>query len=364
MKISDLLNEIQQVIPFYRAEFFDNVGLLFGRLEKEVSSVMICHDVTYKSIKESVKRNANVIICFHPIWFNDKKNLHSSKYPDDIIISCIENGISVIAIHTAWDKHPKGLNYLMAQYLGLQNIKPLIPNQKDLVQLNVYAPRERAQEVRNVLADAGAGALGDYENCSFSQSGDGRFKPIGDANPKYGILNQVHTIKEEKITVTIPKSIAKNALNKVRDIGFYEEVAHEILPLLNENQHEGLGSIGSFESPMNAIEFLDFIKEKLEIKYLRHSKQMNTMIETVAILGGSGGSALGQAISLGVDAYITGDLKYHDFLTAQEKLLLVDAGHLETERFAVEGIYQCLKENLPNFVFLKSETEISPVFYY
>ena len=150
----------------------------------------------------------------------------------------------------------------------------------------------------------------------------------------------------------------------------YEEVAHQIITIENKHQHIGLGMIGMLEKPTDAREYLTFVKEKMECGMIKHSEILNKKIQKIAVLGGSGSFAIGNAKQENADLYITSDLKYHDFYQSENQLIIADIGHYESERYVKNYIFDFLKEkfckfapNLENNKLRISKINTNPVKY-
>jgi putative NIF3 family GTP cyclohydrolase 1 type 2 len=134
--------------------------------------------------------------------------------------------------------------------------------------------------------------------------------------------------------------------------------------LENENHHAGLGMFGELNEEMEEEDFLQMVKEKFQLKIIRHSALLGKKIKKIGVLGGSGASAIKQALSQKCDAYLTGDLKYHDFFSAENKILICDIGHFESEQFVTQQLFDILSENFPNFAILKTNENTNPVNYF
>ena len=218
--------------------------------------------------------------------------------------------------------------------------------------------------MRDSLLKAGAGKIGNYEECSFSHEGMGTFMPISEAKPYSGKLNQLEKAKEVKIEVLLPKHKLHSVLSAMKQAHPYEEVAYGYLPLQNENQELGSGMLGIFKKPKTELEFLKWIKKQLCVKSIRHTAFLGKSIQKVAFCGGSGSFLLPQAIAKGADAYISADFKYHQYFDTENKLLLADIGHFESEQFTPEIFYDVLSKKFPNFAFHLSSVNTNPIHYF
>lgn len=364
MKIKEITSVLQQWAPLAYAEDFDNAGLLVGDDTEECSGVLISHDALENVIDEAIDLRYNLIVCFHPIIFSGLKKITGQNYVARVVAKAIKNDIAIYALHTALDNHNKGVSYALAQALDLNHIEVLVPQKNTLKQLTAYVPKENANALLDALYVAGAGALGDYDECSFVTEGMGHFKGNENSNPHIGSPMIGEQVAEFQINVIFQKHLEQKILQTLFDQHPYETVAYEVYRLDNQNQTIGMGSIGTLEKEMSEKAFLKMIGEKLETGFLRHSALEGKKIKKVAVLGGSGSFAIPNAKQMEADAFITADLKYHDFFQAEKQLLLVDAGHYETERFTKKLIHDHLTEKLPNFAFALSKSITNPVKYF
>jgi dinuclear metal center YbgI/SA1388 family protein len=363
MKIKEIITVLEEMAPLAYAEDFDNVGLLVGNAEQEATGVLVCHDALEKVIEEAIAKNCNLVVCFHPILFTGLKKITGKNYVERVLIKAIKNDIAIYAVHTALDNHQDGVNRIFCNALELTNTKILIPKTHFIRKLVTYTIAENAEKLRNALFDAGAGSIGNYENCSFNSKGIGTYMGNEHSDPQVGERFEFVQGDEIKIEVTFEKHLQAKILKALFSHHVYEEVAYEIYELQNEHQNIGLGMIGELQKPMNETDFLHFLKEKMQAGGIRHSSLLNKSIQKVAVLGGSGSYAIKNAIAAGADAFLTADLKYHQFYEAENKLLLADIGHFESERYTKNYIVDYLRKKILNFAIILSEENTNPVKY-
>jgi len=370
MKIKELLSLLEEIAPLSYAEDFDNVGLLVGNQELESTGVLVCHDALETVVEEAITKNCNLIVCFHPILFSGIKKITGKNYVEKAVIKAIKNDIAIYAVHTALDNHQNGVNKIFCDALGLKNTKILIEKQNFIRKLVTYTIPENANQVRHALFEAGAGSIGNYENCSFNSEGTGTYKGNENSNPVIGTLGELTETTEIKIEVTFEKHLESKILKALFQNHVYEEVAYEIYDLQNSHQNIGMGMIGELDNAMDEKDFLEFVKENIDAKGIRHSAFLNQKIKKVAVLGGAGSFAIKNAISAGADVFLTADLKYHQFYEAENKILLADVGHFESERYTKNYIFDFLIEKMTNFAnnlkitkIILSEENTNPVKY-
>ncbi|MFT5963637.1 MAG: dinuclear metal center YbgI/SA1388 family protein [Flavobacterium sp.] len=363
MKIKEILSVLEEMAPLAYAEDFDNVGLLVGNPEAQATGVLVCHDALESVLEEAIAMDCNLVVCFHPILFSGIKKITGKNYVERSIIKAIKNDIAIYAVHTALDNHQEGVNKIFCNALGLKNTKILIPKENFIRKLLTYTIAENAEKLRNALFDAGAGNIGNYEDCSFSSKGIGTYMGNENSNPQLGERFEFVQGDEIKIEVTFEKHLESKILKALFSNHVYEEVAYEVYELQNKHQNIGLGMVGEFETPMDEQDFLLFVKEKMTSEAIRHSSFLGKPIKKVAVLGGSGSYAIKKAISSGADAFLTADLKYHQFYEAENRLLLADIGHFESERHTKNYIVDYLRKKILNFAIILSEENTNPVKY-
>ena len=210
----------------------------------------------------------------------------------------------------------------------------------------------------------GAGSIGNYDNCSFNNEGYGTYKGNAQASPTKGSNHVLHTEAETQLNITFPKHLEHKIIQTLLAAHSYEEVAYEIVTLENTNQHIGMGMLGTLETPLSEVDFLNHIKTKMQTDCIRHSAFLNKPIQTVAVLGGSGSFAIANAKAAGADAFITADLKYHDFFMAEGNILLTDIGHYESEQYTKNLLVEYLTKKITNFAIILSKTNTNPVKYF
>ncbi|MFC4163321.1 Nif3-like dinuclear metal center hexameric protein [Epilithonimonas zeae] len=364
MKIKEFIKDFEQIIPIKQAEDFDNVGLLCGNPEREIFGILIAHDALESVVDEAIEKNFNVILCFHPIIFSGLKSITGKNYVERAILKALENKIAIYAIHTAFDNDYFGVNYKICEALGLKNQNILMPKQNQLKKLEVYVPVDSAEKLKNALFEAGAGNIGFYDECSFSINGNGTFRPLEGSNPVTGSHNERENANEVLLSVIFEDYKKYQILFAMKQNHPYEEVAYQLISLENENQYTGLGRFGDLEREMDVADFLKFVKEKFNLNVIRHNSLTQKKIKKVGVLGGSGASGIKSAICAKCDAYLTGDVKYHDFFSGEDKMLICDIGHFESEQFVTQQLFEILSEKFTTFAIAKTTIKTNPVNYF
>ena len=362
MQVKDVIKYLDSIAPPQFQEGYDNSGLIVGQSSNDVKGVLVCLDCIEEVVQEAIDLKCNLIIAHHPIIFSGLKKINGSNYVERAVIKAIKNDINIFAIHTNLDNVINGVNGRIADQLGLINRKVLSPKPGMLIKLNVFCPKKDAEKIRNVLFDSGAGHISDYSNCSFNIEGKGTFKAGVNSNPYIGKIGETHQEDEVKIEVILLKHLLSSALEQVKKHHPYEEVAYDVYSLENKSD-VGAGLIGELENEIDTIEFLNLLKEKMQVKIIRHTKICKNKIQKIALCGGSGSFLLSKAINSDADTFITADFKYHEFFDAENKLIIADIGHFESEQYTIDLISDGLKENFSNFAIRLTGVNTNPINY-
>ena len=295
MIIQDVINHLDALAPQAYAEDFDNTGLLVGNSQNKLTGVLVTLDTLESVVDEAIENNCNLIVSFHPIIFKGLKKLTGKTYVERVVLKAIQNNISIYAIHTALDNAKLGVNDIICEQLGLKNRKILIPQVQTIKKLTTYAPINEAEALRQALFNAGAGSIGNYNECSFNVNGTGTYKGNDLSNPTKGNKHEQHQEAETQISVTFAKHLESIVLKTLFKNHSYEEVAYEIVTLENTNQNIGMGMVGELEERVSENDFLELLKNNMNTESVRHSKLLNKAIKKVAVLGGSGSFAISAA---------------------------------------------------------------------
>ena len=363
MIVKEVTGILEELAPLDFAEDFDNVGLLVGDHNQEVTGILVTLDTLENVVDEAITHKCNLIVSFHPIIFSGLKKLTGKTYVERVVIKAIQNNIAIYSMHTALDNAKEGVNAKICEVLGVMEPKILIPQKNTIKKLTTYVPLEAADRLKTALFEAGAGNIGNYSNCSFSTQGTGSYMANENANPTKGKIGETHYEEEIQVNITFASSVTQKVLNALFENHPYEEVAYEILTLDNTNQNIGMGMIGSLKKPMKELDFLKMVKKNMYASGIRHSALRDKPIEKVAVLGGSGAFAIKAAMAAGADIFITADVKYHQFFEAEGSMVITDIGHFETEQFTKNLLVDYLTKKIPNFAIRLSGSKTNPIKY-
>ena len=364
MKIKEIIRVLEQWAPPSYQESYDNSGLIVGDKNLNCSGCLITLDTIESIIDEAIETGCNLIISHHPIVFGGLKKITGRNYVERTVLKAIKNDIAIYAIHTNLDNVHTGVNKKISDLIGLENTRILAPKQKTLRKLTTFVPMDSADEVKNALFTAGAGSIGNYEECSFSSEGLGTFKPGNASNPTIGTAGgSRESVKESKLEFLIPSHLTSPVLSALFQAHPYEEVSYFLNELTNTNQEVGSGMIGELPDAIATTLFMEQLKEKMRINCIRHTAISTETIKKVAVCGGAGGFLLNAAKGAGADIFITADYKYHEFFDADGQIIIADIGHYESEAFTKELIYDFLKEKLTNIALHSSKVNTNPINY-
>lgn len=363
MQLKDLIKHIEQLAPLYLQESYDNAGLLTGDPESTIKSGLIGFDITGELMEEAVSLKADVIISHHPLLLEGIKKLTGKTYTERILIKAIKNNIAIYSAHTNLDSVKGGINSKICAKLGLQDCQILDPKENFLKKLVVFVPESHADKVRQSLFNAGAGHIGKYDSCSYNSEGKGSFRGGENTDPFIGEKGKLNFENEIRIETIFVSDRQSDIIKSLLEVHPYEEPAYDIYPLDNIYHGAGFGMAGNLIKETDELEFLKIIKKIFKADGIRYTKLLGKKIRKVAVCGGSGSFLLQKAISSGADVFVTGDFKYHQFFDADNKILIADIGHYESEQFSSEIFYEILTNKFPNFALHLSKYSSNPISY-
>ncbi|SHL98247.1 Nif3-like dinuclear metal center hexameric protein [Hymenobacter psychrotolerans] len=361
--VQDLARTLEAAAPLAYQESYDNAGLQCGDPQMEVRGVLIALDCTPAVVDEAIRRGCNVVVAHHPLIFKPLKRLTGANEVEQTLLKAIRHDVALYAAHTNLDNVRHGVNRKLAEKLGLQNLRILDPKAGLLAKLVTFVPSAHTEAVLQALYKAGAGQIGDYAACSFRTDGTFTFTPGPATNPFLGKPGQPHTGPEQRVEVLLPLHLQHAAVRALQQAHPYEEVAYDLIKLENTNQEVGSGMVGELPEPLSPQDFRQQLKTALGVPVVKHT-EFEKPIQKVALCGGAGSFLIHKARAAGADAYVTGDLKYHEYFGAEGRLMLCDVGHFESEQFTGEIFRDLLTEKFGStFALFIAETNTNPVRY-
>lgn len=335
---------IDMLAPFGGCMAWDNVGLLVGEPDSAVTGILVTLDVTPAAVAQALEMRMNCIVSHHPIIFHPLKHISAR----DAAGLCLANGISVISAHTNYDFAPRGVNCALAQTLGLRNIRPFGPEDKEKpwYSIIVFVPKSHAEAVYRTMSEAGAGRQGNYSGCAYMNDGEGRFLPEAGAHPYLGKVGALEKAEETRLEMLCAPECLDAVIAAMRAAHPYEEPAYSILQNHALHRQEVYGMVGELPRPMQTEELAAMSETALNtrIQYVPAGRE----ILTVAVCGGAGSDFMGEALAAGAEAFLTGEVKHHEwFMAAEQGLCLMAAGHHATEHPAMPQLAKQLRAALP-----------------
>ena len=362
MKLTKIIDSLEKWAPPIYQESYDNSGLLIGNKRNEIKGCLISLDCTEKVIDEALKKDCNLIISHHPLIFEPIKSIISDSWISRTIEKAIKNNINIYAFHTNLDNVITGVNKKISDLIGLKNIS-ILSNKKGYTnKLEVYIPQTSKNKLMDKLYEINSGTIGNYKECSFSILGKGSFIPTSESNPTIGKKNSKQVVEEEKIEILFHKENHDELISIINKYHPYEEPTFFITKLKNTNHEIGSGIIGKRKISFNNL--LIKLKKTFNKNVIKHTKPIQKNIKTIAVCGGSGNFLINDAINKSADVFITADLKYHDYFKSDNKLVLLDIGHYESEQYTKDLIFEFLNKNLINIALHLSKVDTNPVKYY
>ncbi|AJF05677.1 Nif3-like dinuclear metal center hexameric protein [Geoalkalibacter subterraneus] len=349
-RVQDVVGFMNRFAPPALAESWDNVGLQLGDPAMEVRRLLVALDPEDCVIEEAIAREATLIVSHHPLIFRPLQGVVASEGTGRRLLRAAQAGTAIFCAHTNLDRARGGLNDWLAQALELQDVAVLQPGDDDeLFKLVVFVPSGHEEQVSDAIFQAGAGNIGEYDQCSFRAEGTGTFRPGAAANPFIGQIGRRETVSELRLETVVPREYLIRVLQKMLKAHPYEEPAYDLIPLRNRRRDVGLGRIGRLSEALPLDAFARQVAQGLGTEKVRVVGAADRAVSRVAVCGGSGASLIGEAVRQGADVLVTGDIKYHEARQSQEKdLCLVDAGHFASERVMVARLAQVLRDEADN----------------
>jgi dinuclear metal center YbgI/SA1388 family protein len=362
--IKDIAACFEAFAPLALQQSYDNSGLLVGNMDAHVDSALLTIDVTEAVIDEAIRKKCGLIISHHPLIYSGLKKLTGKNNVERTVIKAVKNDIAIYAAHTNIDAAAGGVNAKICEKLGLVNTKVLQPAEGKLKKLVTFIPADAAEKVRESVFNAGAGHIGNYDWCGYNIEGTGSFRAGDETNPYVGEKGKVHFENEIRFETIFPAWLQQSIVQALVSAHPYEEVAYDIYPLDNALETTGSGMVGNLPEPANEKDFLAHLKAIFGCSYIRHTTLRDEKVARVAVSGGAGSFLLKDAISAKADVFVSSDFKYHQFFDAENKIVIADVGHFESEQFTKELFYEVLVKNFPKFAVRFSEVNTNPVFYF
>ena len=341
MKLQEIVDKISERLPIESVSEQDNVGLVVGDYDADCEKITLAYELNEGVLRELVESRSNLLVTYHTPLFRPKKSFTTSASKPDPLFWAARASVNVFSVHTALDVCKDGLNFDLAARLGLKDVMFLSPLSEKLCKIVVFVPPAHADKVRAAMSKAGAGAIGNYSDCSFAVDGEGTFTPNAGASPYIGQAGKFEMVDEVRLEMMLERALVDRVVDEMLRVHPYEEPAYDIYPLLNEPSDLGIGAIGEIEEPQSLGEFTTRVKDTLGLNVIKVSNASDVAIKKVALCVGSGVSFYRNAVRKGADIFITGDVRHHDFREAEvQRTILADVTHIGSERFVIDVMWK------------------------
>jgi len=364
MKVKDIAAIVEAIAPLGLAQDWDNVGLLVGSAEKKTANVLLAIDVTQAVVAEARRLKTDLILSYHPVIWDGLKHVRTDG-PTGVVYELIRSGIAVFSIHTALDAAVGGVNDGLAEILGIENARPLGDyveyNPQEHYKLVVFVPVPALKKVTNALFQAGAGAIGNYRNCGFQTGGTGTFLPMPGAKPAIGKRGTLEAVEEMRFETIVPADRLDAVVTALKQAHPYETPAFDIFKLFGYGSRFGLGRIGPLAEPMTVPQLIERIKRHTGAKAVGLVGDARRSVRTAAVCAGTCGTIVNKVIAAGADLYLTGELKHHHALAAQEAgVTCICLSHTVSERFILKKLARQLRGQVKGVTFRVSKQDADP----
>ncbi len=364
MKVREIGAAIEKIAPLKLAQDWDNVGLLVGDLEKNVKNVLLTIDVTGDVVAEARRLKTDLIISYHPVIWDGLKKI-TSDGPEVVVYELIRSGIAVFSMHTALDSAVGGVNDGLAEIVGIRDGKPIgdyADNPAgDNYKLVTFIPIESVAEVSNAILAAGAGAIGNYSHCGFAVGGIGTFLPLQGARPAVGKKGRLEHVSEVRFETIVPAEKLEGVIAAMKRAHPYETPAFDCFKLYDGQNRFGLGRIGRLAQPLRVRQIVERIKKHTGAKAIGIIGDEKRLVKRAAVCAGSCGKIINLVIAAKADLYLTGELKHHQALAAQEAgLTCICLSHSVSERFILRKLAKQLQSQTKQITIKISKKDTDP----
>ncbi|MDC1105076.1 Nif3-like dinuclear metal center hexameric protein [Prolixibacteraceae bacterium] len=364
IKIQQIIDAIEALAPLHLQESYDNAGLIIGNPSQKVKQALITLDVTEEILDEAIATGCDMVLAHHPIIFSGLKQINGKNMVERCVLKAIKNDISIYASHTNLDSVLGGVNSKIADKIGLIDQQILRPNYSPIFKFTTFIPKTHINQVVEELSEKEFMKIGNYDSCCFTAEGMGQFRPMTGTNPHIGQVNQLEKVEEIRFECLLRSSELSAFIQTLKAVHPYDKVVYDLIETTQKEATSGFGMVGYLPKPIDTHEFLQQLSYTFDIPVIKHSNICHDKIQKVALCGGAGSNFLKDAMGHKADIYITGDIKYHDFFHAEEKIIIADIGHFESEQFTKEVFYEILTKKFPNFAARMSAISSNAVNYF
>lgn len=348
MILKKLASSLDEIFHKSLAADWDRVGLQIGNEKRDINKILVTLDLDDEAIEEAVSNNADLVISHHPIIFDPLVSVTDTTDAGKKVMRLVENEVSAYAAHSNYDIMDEGLSDILAQKLGLKDIKSIGGYKKQWYKFVIFLPSGSEKKIRKAICGSGGGKFKDYSCCTFSSPGTATFLPEKDAHPYIGNTGELSIVDEVRMECIVDEENLRRLIKNVIEAHPYEEPAYDIYRIENQLKNTGFGRYGRVERPVVFKEYIKVLKKNLEIADIGWidrgtGNTRNRLINKVAVTGGSVNSITEELAGIDCDLVIAGEISYHNAIKISESGKIVAViGHGTSEKYAINGIYNRL----------------------
>lgn len=344
--VRDVIHAMERFAPLQLAMPGDVVGLQIGRLDKPLTHVRLALEASPEVITAACQDGVDMLVTHHALLYRPVTKVDTSTARGGALAQALAHDLAVYSAHTNLDITDGGVNDVLAELLQLSNLEILDRTKTERMRkLVVYVPETHQREVRDVVCQAGAGQIGEYSHCTFSTAGEGTFLPLEGANPFVGEPGKLERVREVRVETIVPEGKVETIVQAMLEVHPYEEVAYDIYPLDIMGKSYGLGRVGNLQTPLRLTDFASRCRDLLGLTHIRFAGDPETLVQRIAIVGGSGSKWISKALERGAQVLLTADCDHHALADAwQDGLAVIDATHASLERPVLKRVKQFLDD--------------------
>jgi dinuclear metal center YbgI/SA1388 family protein len=368
ISIRELIGAIEDRIPVSCSESWDQNGLICGDANQAFSNAVVGLDLTENLLTLAVKKHANLIILHHPPLFPkgrgiQKLILGTENETNTLLLQAFQKNICIYVAHTNFDRCAIDGMIQLARDLGGEPTGRLFdvsePDSHHFKKLVTYIPKEQFIAVRDALYEVGCGHIGNYDSCGFSTEGQGNFRPLVGSNPTIGILNELETVSEIRFETLVVSGMEQKVIEVLKHHHPYEEVAYDFYPVEQKPTSVGMvwglgfGFIAELDQAISYDAFIKKVKKTFQVDHLISNQVQPKKVNTIAFSPGKGSSFVKSIQPQSVDVYLTGEVGYHDSVTAgRSGLNVIELGHQQSELYFLKTFHSWFREwSIPHQIY-------------
>lgn len=347
-KVKDVIAAMEAIAPPWLAVDGDPIGLHVGSPERPVRRVAVSLDASLAAMAAAVKARADMLVVHHPRFYRGLITLAETDPAGGRAAALARSGLAVYSAHTNLDMAPGGTNDLLAEAAGLQNPSLIVPEREErLLKLAVFVPAAHAERVRRAVCAAGAGAIGNYSDCTFRVRGTGTFRCGEGTKPFQGRAGSFEEADEYRLETVFPETLKGRVIAAMLKAHPYEEAAYDIYPMVGLGKRFGFGRLGELRDTETLSALAARMAKATGSTMTQYAGKPGQRVRRLAVWAGAG-VAVRALVSCGADAVVAGEMGYHDvesFLDAG--VGVVTLGHGFSEELVLKPLATRLQKALP-----------------